>query len=752
MTLTKLFKSCVKATRVLVARFVRSTRQASVCAAAVVAIGLTSAVSAQTTCPFFSKQNSLTSEGLFLLRYALGLRDESLVSGTGLSPQYVETLRAHIACPNCGFHITGAVDAASKPQFTVNDAVIAARAMAGMTGTGLTVGLTITSATRTSPTEIINFVDSGCGLPQAVCANAMNFCVRSVSSTTAIATWSEVSGAVDYDISINGRLVQSMEESQRKFRAIELVPGVNHTYALVAKRFDGSTIESTSIALSQPSGSTDLTARDLPPWGEPLARSMNKFGWVPTLPWDTCTKPLHDSFWTYGPDNKIYPTWHPPVYEYTNGDRCYFGHEHGQDQRASNLYGTIGAMPFGYVNEQLRPDDVNLQRNEDHYGHKVAMFNGISERITNPSGGGEIDGPMKCDILFKLHQGTYSPDALKNNAHERFLNYRCPNGVEIRYKGLQGFGAPNSFVSQPPNGDYGEISSAGATPPPCLTSADSAAFPPYCQQNGENRRVIPSLQLAANTFQQFGGRRYSNPYPCDGCAGNAAYQAEMVSAGIYVDLGSIGFSEDYYIPNGNGESWQGGPQLLNAGVQFSLGGGPYWNLANPARYYDPSSAASTPSSPNYLISRQIDLCYQPGSTHYAGPDCKLARTRSATPIDWKDPRSPFKGALRFNETNFVDAWNPPAWRHRFFVDWYGQYELVSYPGGSPSGRAFDLPTVRSARNPIRVYVKTGANRINFKLANFAGKNQCGGSACFVDFNFHRLRTGELIDAKIHAPN
>src|SRR5512134_2425492 len=77
-------------------------------------------------------------------------------------------------------------------------------------------------------------------------------------------------------------------------------------------------------------------------------RSVAMNAWPPR-PNDTCTQADHDRFGTLGPDGKVYPTWHPAV---DPASGCSFGHDHGRDPSGSDLYGKVGALPFGYANEQ----------------------------------------------------------------------------------------------------------------------------------------------------------------------------------------------------------------------------------------------------------------------------------------------------------------------------------------------------------------------------------------------------------------
>lgn len=549
-----------------------------------------------------------------------------------------------------------------------------------------------------------------CPVP-AACGAADALCVAPQSPTTAIVTWQPVAGAADYLLIRNNVQLIRAEDLQTKFRSVDMTPGTTYHYQLAALDANGATIKTVAYSATQPVGTTDLTANDAPPVGAALSRAMTTFGWTPLPPYDTCSKALHDAHWTYGPDNKVYPTWHPPVYEFADGSTCTFGHEHGQDQRESNLYGTTGPIPFAYVNEQLSPNDPNFQRNEDHVGHKVALFNGL----LTPDDVTLTSRPPICDVLFKLHQGSHSPDALKNNTHERFLHYRCFDDVnrtqrnmEVHWKSIHPFGKPNSFLTEASNQFSQAIDTVGAFP--------------TGQPSGSDRRSIPSAQTMQASINANRGTT-ERVGLCDNC-GN--------------------------ISTWNTESWQGGPQLILVKpvngvdqVAFQFAAGPYWNLQSSSRYYDPAGNTD-PANSQYLMSRQIDLCYVAGSVVHASADCVLARSRNGgARVAWNSPLSPFTGTKRFNEGNFVILKNPDPANQRLFFNPYGG---MSYSSGN-------FQRVRSAQHPIRnEFSVTSIDGASNKISNFAGGTQCGGSACWTDFNRYRLKNGNTIDAGVHAPN
>ncbi len=146
---------------------------------------------------------------------------------------------------------------------------------------------------------------------------------------------------------------------------------------------------------------------------------------------DSCVR-LHDSYWTRGPDGKVYATWHPPVVT-ENGEQCFFGHEHGDNPAASPFYsqGTYQDLkdqgfipvPFGYANEVLAASGGN--RHEDHFGHKLFREN-FRMAYGNSVDAGEVTSTgSACDALLKLHQGTHSADGLSNHLHEAIAHVNC---------------------------------------------------------------------------------------------------------------------------------------------------------------------------------------------------------------------------------------------------------------------------------------------------------------------------------------
>lgn len=547
--------------------------------------------------------------------------------------------------------------------------------------------------------------------------------VTAATPTAISLRWPAVSGAVDYRITRDAAQIAVVEDTQLRFRATDLAPGRQYAFAVEALDADGVTIVKVDATATTPGGTGDLTAADLPPADVVRSRALTTFGWSPNPTYDTCSKELHDAFWAFGPDNKAYPTWHPPIYEYANGQVCRFGHEHGQDQRQSTLYATVGPIPFGYVNEQLAPDDPNRQRNEDHVGHKVALFNRL------PAYDLASDQEVDCDVLFKLHQGSHSADAFRNPAHERFLNWRCTNGAEVHWKSLHSFGDANSFTQDNDVSGRIEIATSGAFP------AD--------QPRGADRRSIPtSAGIASflNVRDPDGVSSFPDPASgtsnCDNCRGVGGFPA--------------------YVPFWNKETWQGGPgfrlvggESLGYATMFLFGGQPYWNIYNPSRFYDPNGSAD-PGSANYQLGRQLDLCRTAGSAPYNSLDCQRVRALSQTmDLRWDSPDSPFKGTIRFNEFQNFDLYNPLKMNSRLYSTAYGDVQAFM-------NIIDNAARTRSAGKPIRQYFSYMPRQSSIVAANWAGTQNCGGrggsGACWTDFNYYKAKNGTYVDARVHAPN
>ncbi|MEV4629284.1 cellulose-binding domain-containing protein [Micromonospora sp. NPDC049523] len=360
----------------------------------------------------------------------------------------------------------------------------------------------------------------------------------------------------------------------------------------------GPTTPPTSAPPGNPTWGTAL-----PPASAPTSRAYtliataNDKGYQPRS--GECSVELHARYWTYGPDGKVYPTWHPS----RDPSGCNFGHEHGDDPRNSDLYSTARWPAFGYTSEVMMDAmPEHSHRHEDHVGHKVLSVNNVNV-IQGDNGSSFLppQGPTiaTCDVLLKFHQGTHSPDAFTNNVHELLLNQRCSqsNGqvTEARYSGLIPLGRAGGFSPSECPGFGGQFINVGPAVP-----ADSPS-----ETRSLGRLITePGCVQAIREGRTHYDPLYPNPVPF-----------------------TVSDMDDF---------WFSDVQVTGSGLNFRLA--PLFYVVNPSRYYDPAL-------PNRL-GRIVDLCY----TNLAGGDyCNQARQvtqQTGQQVAWDDPRSPFKGTLR----------------------------------------------------------------------------------------------------------
>ncbi len=341
--------------------------------------------------------------------------------------------------------------------------------------------------------------------------------------------------------------------------------------------------------------------------------SVAYLAWKPG-PNDTCPIAVHQKYSTVGPDGKLYPTWHPPVDPETG---CTFGHEHGRDPHGSNLFGKVGDLPLGYANEQLDTWDPSGRRHEDHFGHKYEWENDVSMRVA--SAGGVLS--VKCDIMYKLHQGTHSKDAFTNNLHEVVYHASCTDGTEVHMTIMAAIGTPGEFTR---TCDGAHIQVGTATP----------ANSPH----GGGQRVIPDMTC--------------------------------VQRHLLVPSGSV--SDDRAALH---ESWQQSLVLRTPEGKVLASMNPYFQVFQPSRFYDPAKSDIT--------GRPIDMCYfvEANGDQARGGACGAAtQNGSLTGIVYDDPRSPFNGVRRvfdMNSLNVENADGPTVW----YTDPFGGHAKTSpFPG------------------------------------------------------------------------
>jgi hypothetical protein len=132
--------------------------------AASVVLTLAAPLAHAQTCPFDNGGSSLENDGLVLTRYALGLRGAPMVANTAFAAGDAATIENNIACPSCGLRVTDDKDGLNNPIFTVADATIISRKIAGFAGPALTNGIaSLGTGTRNTPAAVQSFLLAGCG-------------------------------------------------------------------------------------------------------------------------------------------------------------------------------------------------------------------------------------------------------------------------------------------------------------------------------------------------------------------------------------------------------------------------------------------------------------------------------------------------------------------------------------------------------------------------------------------------------------
>lgn len=280
-----------------------------------------------------------------------------------------------------------------------------------------------------------------------------------------------------------------------------------------------------------------------------------------------CSKAVHNRYWVRDSNGVTHPSWHPPV-DPVSG--CHFAHEHGDDPRTSPNYAFADGVPFGLTHG----DNGTLMRHEDHVGHKVVVQSNWGLVDGNPQNGRQPDSDVirqtgfRCDWLSKLHQGSWSRDALANNAHEYFLNLRCTDGVSLKLKQLVTFGPPE-LVTNICNNPSVEQSQALVKP-----ENTSQAFP----------TGVAATSGTAVTQALDGKREFA-------CIDNLIWKErleELWKSDGVIELPGGGF------------------------IQYS----PYYIVLNPARYLDHQWSARG-AADGYVSS--LDLCFDDNAAYRGQP-------------------------------------------------------------------------------------------------------------------------------------
>lgn len=415
-----------------------------------------------------------------------------------------------------------------------------------------------------------------------------------------------------------------------------------------------------------PPGSSPTWGTALPPANAPTSQAYdlivqnNNKGYAPKP--GECSKEIHARYWTYGPDGKVYPTWHPP----RDPSGCSFGHEHGDDPRNSDLFSETGWHPFGYTSEVMHDHmSEHSHRHEDHVGHKVLSVNNVN--VIQGDNGTSFFPPSGtviavCDVLLKFHQGTHSPDAFTNNVHELLFHQRCTqNGqnIEVRYNAMIPLGRPGGF-----------------SPSEC---------PGF---GGAFINVAPPVPADSPSDTRSPGRLIAETSCVDAIRRGDIYYGPLNPGGRPFQVSDM---DDF---------WFSDVRVTGPGLEFHLA--PLFYVVHPSRYYDPAL-------PNRL-GRIVDLCY---TGLNGGPQCdEVLRITQQTGerVQWDDPRSPFNGALR--------EWRPGTFSVRnsgpttIYTDVYGRNASTTpFPGSIEQYFSGNTSSSFYVRGTTRDYAANPADRV-----------------------------------------
>lgn len=344
--------------------------------------------------------------------------------------------------------------------------------------------------------------------------------------------------------------------------------------------------------------------------------------WKPTS-YDTCTQEEHNSFAVTGPDGKLYPGWHPPTMTRADGTVCTFGHEHGDDPSNSDIFDwavsfmqqetpAVNGIPFGYGSERLtvysNHTGSSVHRHEDDTGHKIVVSNNQKMGVKYQDRWGDSHD-LVCDFLMKMHQGSWSSDATKNNTHELFYATKCNDGTEIITTVMTNYGNANQLHPSCTR-DF----LVGQSAPSGLPTVGS-----ILPVGDGGMRLIPT----ADCIEQYvkGGVE----------SGNSTNDLRGSPASTQNAWWWAGY-----------EQWRSYTSIKDTGGNEIIRFEPWFGIQNPSRYY----VSNGPTDTN--IAYLNDLSWEVGNQQSWQPWAQQ-RAQNATLIDRRSPEAWFNGAIR-------DAW------------------------------------------------------------------------------------------------
>jgi len=220
-----------------------------------------------------------------------------------------------------------------------------------------------------------------------------------------------------------------------------------------------------------------------------------------------------------------------------------------------------------------------------HPGFKIEWENNVQMGVQG--GVGQLF-EIECDVLFEIHQGSAGSGRFRQPRHEMGYFIDCSDGTVARFQIVTAIGHEGEYTRA------------------CDGSDITVAAVPNGLNGGGHRR-IPDSECA---------RRL------------------LVPEGQRSNFGLLR------------ESWQFSQSIRASNNRSLLSIGPYFNVRNPSRVFDPDS-------PNLLIN-VIDLCYrdEPDGLKARGPMCEQS-TLVDPSVAWDSPTSAFDGADRDVDINGI---------------------------------------------------------------------------------------------------
>ena len=372
----------------------------------------------------------LSAGGAKTLSYSVAKRSSKLLNWTLTAAQY----RTFTAKKQATLTVSGTAKKPSAAKFAAKATVKPATPQLTVTQKSIAVG-----AERTVPVALRCAASAGC---------VANVQLQIGGKTAATQKVSAKSGAKSVTFTLSQTVVDALAAGETAQRVV------------IAETSPEPVSATTSVTLTKPAPEPE------PDPERGFSKAYVERNWTPTE-YDTCPAELHASYRVLGPDGKYYPTWHPAqVTDPATGQLCTFGHEHGADPATSDISDWVAAwyaphdlvdgeptgLPFGYTSEELdnyvhEHGDMSM-RHEDNGGHKVFVANNVKMLDANRNWLKLDDGSqLTCDFLIKQHQGSWSPDATSNNAHEILYAAKCTDGTEIITSMLSRFGNANEMFS-----------------------------------------------------------------------------------------------------------------------------------------------------------------------------------------------------------------------------------------------------------------------------------------------------------------